>query len=589
VASVKAFLAAHNLSVLSVGEGYLYVKAQGSLGDVQKAFSVAIHNFRVRGQAVRANTTDPVMEGPAGALVSHIGGLSTSRLQPHVARPVNPATGKPFQAAPLSAAPNGAFYSPYCLEGSEFANFSTDGSSPRASYFGNVYGAPITNTAFGTLAPCGYQPSDLYKAYKLNNLYNSGLTGANQTVVIVDAYGSPTIGYDSYVYSEVYGLPNIDLSVYQPFGSQPNNSGQDWAIETTLDVETAHAIAPFASIALVEAYSDYDDDLDAAILWAAWYGVGNVISNSYGGPESLEGLPSYNPYENTLKLAAGFGISVNFSSGDDGDWKAALGLGYTDVSYPASSNYATAVGGTSLFLNHNKTMNFQTGWGNNLTYIALPPDGSGYSYPVTPPDSSPTDGFGFYGGSGGGVSGFFKKPTFQNSLPGSYRLVPDISYLADPYTGIEILCTDSSCFGGSSSDIYFTSIGGTSLACPMFSAVWAIANQKSGYPLGQAARVIYRLPANAIDDVVPVGSALNVAGSYTVGSTTTYESASGLVMPETSTPFLSALWELDSGGYGWFVVSFGTDSSLFTSPGWDNVTGLGTPNGLDFVNAAARH
>lgn len=101
VAAVKEFLAAHNLSVLSVGERNMYVKAQGSIADAQSAFSVQIHKFNALGRTYRANTTDPVMEGPAGALVSRVGGLSDYRLQPHVLRPVNPATGRPFAAVPF--------------------------------------------------------------------------------------------------------------------------------------------------------------------------------------------------------------------------------------------------------------------------------------------------------------------------------------------------------------------------------------------------------------------------------------------------------------------------------------------------------
>ncbi len=589
VATVKGFLGAHNLSVLSVGERNMYVKAQGSIADIQAAFNVEIHQFDVRGQTYRGNSTDPVMEGPAGALVSRVGGLSNFHMQPHIMRHVNPSTGKPFAAQAISAAPDGAIFSPYCLQGIATENFSTDGSTPKATYFGNVYGAPLTNTNLGTLAPCGYQPSDLQTAYGLKALYNIGLTGSNQNVVIVDPYGSPTIGTDASFYSSYYGLPPLDLTVV-PLGlscaaSAGTNPAlcQDAAYETSLDVESAHAVAPGANIVLIEAASLYNDDLNAAILYAVDNELGNVISNSYGAPESQEGIPSNDPFGATLLVAAAQGIAVNFSSGDYGDFSPIEG--YTDVSYPASSPYATAVGGTSLFLNQNKTMAFQTGWGNNFTAISNPTDVNGYSTPLVPPDSSPYDGLGFAGGSGGGRSGVFSKPSFQKSLPGRVRLVPDISYLADPHTGIEIFCTGASCFDDGSNGIELGLVGGTSLACPMFSALWAIANQRAGHPLGQAARSIYRLPSNAITDVGPFSSAFDVTGSITVGNRTTHENPLQLVMPETKTPFLSALF--DGGDGFWFVISFGTDSSLSTSWGWDDVTGLGTPNGLDFVKAVA--
>ncbi|HXW13846.1 MAG TPA: protease pro-enzyme activation domain-containing protein, partial [Terriglobia bacterium] len=201
VLTVKEFLAAHNLSVISAGDLNLYVKAQGSIADVQTAFGVQIHQFDVHGHTYRANTTDPIIEGAAGTLVSRVGGLSDYRVQPHAVPRVNPETGRPLAAVPLSVTPEGAVFSPYCLQLPQIVNFSTDGSSPTATYFGNTYGAPITNTTPGTLAPCGYQPSDLQTAYGLNALYRRNLTGAGQTEVIVDAYGSPTIVSDAATFS----------------------------------------------------------------------------------------------------------------------------------------------------------------------------------------------------------------------------------------------------------------------------------------------------------------------------------------------------------------------------------------------------
>jgi len=148
---------------------------------------------------------------------------------------------------------------------------------------------------------------------------------------------------------------------------------------------------------------------------------------------------------------------------------------------------------------------------------------------------------------------------------------------------VEIVCDIGSCSGsGSGAAVYV--IGGTSLACPMFSAMWAIANQKAGVPLGQAAESLYSLPAGAITDVTPPSATFDVLGLITTSSGTTTETPSQLAAPlGTNTPFFSALYNGTS--TRWYVLTFNTDSSLFTAPGWDNVTGLGTPNGLAFVNA----
>ena len=163
----------------------------------------------------------------------------------------------------------------------------------------------------------------------------------------------------------------------------------------------------------------------------------------------------------------------------------------------------------------------------------------------------------------------------------NYRLLPDISMEADPYTGAIILFTDSP-----SPEFQIESIGGTSLSTPMFSAMWALANQKAGHLLGQAGPILSKLNSSAINDVVPVNSTTNVTGTVIDSSGATFYSAADLAAPlEGTTEFYSAIWPIN--GYG-VDLTFGTDTSLHTTRGWDNVTGYGTPKGLAFINAAAK-
>jgi subtilase family serine protease len=185
-------------------------------------------------------------------------------------------------------------------------------------------------------------------------------------------------------------------------------------------------------------------------------------------------------------------------------------------------------------------------------------------------------------GSGGGPSGFFLKPTFQKKLPGSWRQVPDVSWLADPYTGGIIAISEPFASPPLQYDVY----GGTSLACPMFSALWAIANQEHGKPLGQAAPYLYSLPSKTIFDVVPYSSATNVTASIAESSTKTdYYSAAYMAAPlEGTTKFLSAIWDYPDYQNFTLLITFGTDSGLKTAVGWDNVTGVGTPNGQAFAD-----
>ncbi len=246
---------------------------------------------------------------------------------------------------------------------------------------------------------------------------------------------------------------------------------------------------------------------------------------------------------------------------------------------PASSPYATAVGGTSLFLNSKHGIDFQTGWGNNITRIASYSSGCGE--PTCDPVLIDPEFEGFYAGAGGGTSAYWAKPSYQKSLSGTFRLVPDIAYVADPYTGAEFVDTE----GGSQ---FISVVGGTSLATPMFSGMWAVATQAAGKWLGQAAPLLYKLPADAITDVVAVAGPNNVSG-FTDSPPLPPQvfSAAELAAPLQNSvdqvDFMSLLYQGTT--TRWYALSFGVDSSLNAGPGWDNVTGLGTPNGASFVSA----
>jgi subtilase family serine protease len=133
--------------------------------------------------------------------------------------------------------------------------------------------------------------------------------------------------------------------------------------------------------------------------------------------------------------------------------------------------------------------------------------------------------------------------------------------------------------------VQFAGVGGTSLACPIFSAIWAIADQRAGRSLGQAAPILARLPASAINDIVPVESFTNVTGVMFDPNGPTFYSSNDLLRPlYTTTQYFSAFWDI---GGEYLDLSFGTDTSLTVTLGWDNVTGWGVPNGLNFIKAAA--
>jgi subtilase family serine protease len=612
-ATMREFFESHNLKVVTVGPNNFFMRARGTVSDVQTAFHVTLNKYQVRGEVVRSNDRDPYIEGAAAPLVRSVAGLDTGKFVhpamsrtatlPAVKTSVSRATAGP---KPANVTPND-FYNSNCFDGVESESFSTPppdgGPLPTVSIKGNHL-----NLQSLTSAGCGYTPPAIQTAYNLTGLYNEGYTGAGQTIAIIDWCGSSTILSDANAFSAQFGLPALTSSNFNIINT-PSPSfceGPD-QVEINIDVEWSHAVAPGANINLIVPPDASFQNIDEAEYITIYNGLGNVISGSYGSPEAFVSTAELETGNLLSELAAVYGISADFSSGDDGDFSAAIGE--ATVSYPADSPWSTAVGGVTLALNSDNSIAWQAGWGNNETLFA---EEGFIEDPVYFGDS------GFIGGSGGGPSNCvtvdssfnclagFPKPAFQKKLPGKERLLPDVSWLADPYTGVVIAIS----VPGQVPEQVWQVWGGTSVACPMFSALWAIANQESenngGPALGQAASHVYSLPAGAIFDIVPVGSKTNVTASEVDASgTTAYTAAEVLGGPTPNPPgkFVSAIWDYPSLPATALAVSFGTDcavpspsfffdgtpcnaaTSLHTKVGWDNVTGVGSPNAQAFADA----
>jgi subtilase family serine protease len=581
---VKDFATTHGLEVMSVSKSNLAVQVRGTVGDVQNAFHVQINRYQQNGTAFHAPATAPSIDGPAAAYVAAVSGLHNLGAKPNSVRPIDPDTGQPYPGRPLTSkdlakrapsvlskgavAPPGIFYEDQCWRGVQTQAFTTGGFAPAGVYSGNRYGSD-PGSGPPHLPPCGYEPLAALTAYQMLPLFEDGVTGAGQTLVIVDAFDWPTLAADLATFSGLFGLPAPNLTIYQPEGPPPDDSG--WGGEESIDLQWGHTMAPLANLALVEGIDNSFNSLNLAILFAAEAGLGNVISNSYGAPEALVDSADLANMNAICQFASSLGISVDFSSGDSGDFLASNGV--KTVSYGADSPYATGVGGVSVFLNPDDSIKFQTGWGTQLTRLANP-NGT----PVIPPLHT-----GFVYGAGGGTSGVFTKPSYQSGLPGAWRKVPDVALIGDPYTGVEIIfspCGDPSC---QTVEVF----GGTSVACPMFSGLWTDVNQVAevefGVSAGLAAPYTYFLPSGSLYDVVNLTSPTNVAGSIFTGGPPSYQSPSGLMTPlDGVTKFVSAMYHSPS-SLRWYDEGFGLDSSLDAAPGWDNVTGNGTPNGVNFV------
>ncbi|WP_180541791.1 S53 family peptidase [Nevskia soli] len=579
-ATVRQFFTSHNLSIVTVGPGNLFVRAQGTVGAVEKAFQVQLNNYSVRGATYRAPASDPYVEGAAAGLVRAVAGLDNGGyVHPLVARPSSPPGAPPAPAAPAGA--NSAdFFVSNCFTGVETQTYTSDGDYPKVVYKGNGYAGTYANPNPG----CGYTPPEIYTAYNLTGLYNEGYNGAGQSIAIIDWCGSPTIQSDANGFSTMFGLPQLNSSNFTITDVPTVSSCAAPDPEINIDVEWAHAIAPGANIDLVVPPSASFEDVDEAESYIVIYGLGTVISGSYGSIES-ETPTSTLQSENLInEMAAVAGIAANFASSDEGDFSVE-GVA-PSVSAPADGTYATAVGGVSVALDSANNISWQVGWGSNFTLAVS--EGEVFNPPLA---------FGFEYGSGGGPSAVFPQPSFQAGLPGTTRQLPDISWVGDPYTGVAILISEPFSYPVQVWQVY----GGTSVATPMFSGLWAIANEEAGVALGQAATYVYTMPAGTITDVVPAGGPGNVRAviATSSGSNTGY-TASAVMGGATPSKFYSAIWDYPDYQDTVYIISFGTDctavtdgygtlctapGALQTATGWDNVTGVGTPNGQAFADS----
>ncbi|WP_348786519.1 S53 family peptidase [Leifsonia sp. NPDC080035] len=296
-------------------------------------------------------------------------------------------------------------------------------------------------------------PQSIRAAYDIPATINGVPAGTGQTVVIVDAFGSPTVASDLATFSQTFGLPAPHLTVYYP-GGKPTWNGRGtqtgWAEETSLDVQWAHAVAPGADIALVVAANDHGASLDNAVRYAVDNRLGNVLSMSYGEADYLISSPHANngqttQVQKTFATAAAAGMSLFASSGDDGSDN---GAGYPNFGFPASDPNVTAVGGTNVWAGSGLNKPHDTVWGDYA-------------------DCPLTCAFGVVGETGGAPSLFLPKG-------GS-----DVAYNASVYTGV---LTYLGFLGGDANGLYY--FGGTSAGSPQWAALTADTIQAVGHTVG---------------------------------------------------------------------------------------------------------
>lgn len=319
--------------------------------------------------------------------------------------------------------------------------------------------------------PC-YGPAQIRAAYDIPR----DLTGAGRTIVIIDAFRDPTIRSDVAKFDSIFGLPSIALKIICPDGCptfDPTSRDQvGWTDETSLDVEWAHAIAPGATIDLVQAQSDADDDLLAAQQYVVNHDLGDVLSQSFGEGETCMEPSVRSAEHKAFATAEREGMSVFAAAGDTGaaQYGCAGPSFFLSAGIPASDPLVTAVGGTHLNAGYTSgAYHSETVWNN-----------SGEN-----PD---------FGAGGGGFSTIYSRPSYQNAAhTGSrFRGVPDVTYDADVYGGVIGVCSECN-FGLQS----FAVFGGTSAGTPQWAAIAALADEAAGHRLGLLNPALYAVAAGS--------------------------------------------------------------------------------------------
>jgi subtilase family serine protease len=348
----------------------------------------------------------------------------------------------------------------------------------------------------GVLTPYEYTPQQIRTAYGISSINFGGTVGngAGQTIAIITAYDDPALvdstasnfsSSDLAEFDKAFGLPNPpSFTKYNESGQTTNLPGTDpagpgtnnWEAEEALDAEWTHAVAPGASIDLIECNANDDTDLYTGVQTAASLPGVSVVVMGFTAPE----WSGETAYDSVFTTPSGHqGVTFVSGTGDNG----------APAGYPATSPNVVAVGGTTLYLNSNNSYNDETGW------------------------SVGSDPFDPSLGGAGGNSAYETTPAYQyavsttSSLPfDGARATPDVSMDGDPVTGIDVY---DSYNNGTAAPWIGT--GGTSVSTPLFAGLIAIANQgrvlQGGTTLNsstdptQTLSALYSLPPTDFHDI----------------------------------------------------------------------------------------
>jgi hypothetical protein len=516
LAKVESWLNSQGFNIERVANSHNSISVSGTAAMVETAFGTQMNRYRVDGETHFSNAADLQIPAALSGIVQSVRNLNDFRPKPQILR-----------------------------------------TSVRPQFTGKSNG------------PHYLTPKDVGTIYDINAAYSSGYNGSGQTIVVVGQSEIKKADIEAFQNAAGLTVKDPNQILVPSSGTATVVSGDE--AESDLDVEYSGGIAPGATIDFVYTGNNGNYNVYDSLQYAVDNKLGSVISMSYGTCETELTASSFSSLEAIVEQGASQGQSILAASGDTGstacyDPSGSSGLTTTQqralaVNYPASSAYATGIGGTefpSADVASSNSTYWQTSSGSDVVGSAL-----SYIPEQAWNDDSASIG-NQYGAQyalssgGGGTSTFTARPSWQTGVPGlasgSKRLVPDVSLSSSADNAGYLYCTSdssswssgqkASCNSGfrDSSSTDLTIGGGTSFATPIFAGLLAIVNQKTNASgLGLVNSTLYTLAANsatyasAFHDVTTGSNKCTAgtsycstagAGSYSAG--TGYDEATGL-------------------------------------------------------------
>ena len=542
-ASVESWLRSAGFTGVQASPLRSYVRATGAASVIDAAFHTTLRRYHATAAVnagryqLRANSTPVSVPASLSGKVLGVTGLDNAAPLLPLQRQSDTAIGKktpPLAAAKVKSVPCSYYYGEHVAAGLP-AQFGT--------------------TSFPT-DNCGYSGTQFRKAYGAS----ATDTGTGQTTALVELGLTPDMFLTLKDYARKNGVPAPSSSRYTELSlGRGSACGDPFYIEEQLDVEASYDMAPGANQLVVGGDSCNSGDFglqglfnaDLAVLGTGSHPLATVASNSWGSGDESQPAAITNVEDAILVQAAAEGVGMYFSSGDG-----------SGVYEPASDPNAIAVGGTTLGIGKGGSRLFETGWSDGISLLR----GKHWVF------------LGEYGAAGGGPSLLWTEPAYQDSVVpaaltvppgnrgGAVRSVPDISADADPFTGFAVGYLTFHNKRHKPPTYSQFPVGGTSLSSPLVAGMVSAAQQGQAASFGFVNPALYQLAGtSALNDTLPVTSSSPAAYHGVACS-----------------PHDCGIWALTT--FDDQSTKMSGYSGQVTLPGYDNMSGVGTPAGPAFIS-----